>query len=364
MNSEVVVRRSGGGYVLTQEESDRIRILKVWLAIMVVFIHSYKGEFTFQGNEVAMETVPWVDWTKYIISKVISDCAVPGYFFLSAVFLFRKPFRWRDNVKKKLRTILLPYLILNTVWICFYFAAQHISFLDRYFADPGNFIAGWSWREWVRAYTLAPFVYPLWFMRDLMILNLLAPVLKKLLDRVPVIMALAMVVTAAFSHLNNSHLLLHRFAFASFCLGYLAVKYGRHITEVDKIPVLPLTGVYAAAICLAGLARDSKLLPAADALVVVIGLLFFTRCATKITDPVWRDRLIRASKYGVPVYLFHERTLAIMKKLMAKFLPVTPVSNILQYFGAVFVVIALCVTAAKIMERFTPRLYSVLTGGR
>ena len=230
-------------------------------------------------------------------------------------------------------------------------------------------IAEWTWKDWVRAYvwfyedTASPFVRPLWFMRDLFVLNLLAPVLKRMIDRAPRLMMLGLLVTIVFSQELRCPLL-RQFALISFCVGYYAVKYDWHLSDVDKLSPLLLAGGYLAAIVLDIFARGSRFYFLTDTVNVLLGLLFFTRCTTKIKNSVWKERLMRLSRYGVPVYLFHERTLGIIKKIAAKFLPTTALSNIMQYFGAVFLIILLCVTVAKLMERFTPKLYSVVTGGR
>lgn len=336
---------------------------------MVVFIHSYSEEFVYQGNEVILATAPWVDWMKYIISKIISDCAVPGYFFLSGMLLFRKDVRWKDNIMKKMRTLMIPYLLLNTIWIGAFYVAQHIGALHSLFSGARKFIAEWTWKDWVRAYTVysdistSPFVSPLWFMRDLFLMNLLAPVLKKVIDRAPRLMVLVLLGTVVFAD-NVGYLFLRQYALISFCLGYYAVKYDWRFRDIDNLSPLLLTVAYLVAIVLTCFARGSRFYLAANTMNVLTGLLFFARCTSNIKDPVWRGRLLRLSRYGVPVYLFQERTLGLMKKVAARFLPVTAVSNILQYFGVMFLTIFLCIILAKLMERFTPRLYSVLTGGR
>lgn len=140
-------------YSFTSEESDRISILKLWLCIMVVFIHSSTlSELYFVDKTVIQQIPAWLDWVSYIISRVISQCAVPWFFFLSGMLLYRKPFRWFDNIKKKTRTLFIPYLILNTFWIVFYAIAQHIPAVSVYFANPDRLVSNYNALDFADAY--------------------------------------------------------------------------------------------------------------------------------------------------------------------------------------------------------------------
>ncbi len=89
-------------YDIGKEESERIQFMKLVFCIMVVFIHSYTAEVNFADTVVTAEKSPWMGMVQLIVSKVISGCAVPGFFTMSAVLLYRKDFSWRDNVKRKI----------------------------------------------------------------------------------------------------------------------------------------------------------------------------------------------------------------------------------------------------------------------
>lgn len=100
---------------ITKEESWRISILKVWLTVMVVFIHMENEISTVGGTITSLPS--WQDTLEFVISRAVSRCAIPFFFFLSAYLLYRKPFSYKQNIRKKARSLLIPYLILNTFWI-------------------------------------------------------------------------------------------------------------------------------------------------------------------------------------------------------------------------------------------------------
>ena len=83
---------------------------------------------------MAFETPRWLEMLKLLGSEVIPRCAVPGFFLIAGVLLFRKPFTWKDNMKKKCRSLAVPYLLLNTLWIMFYILCQSIPATAAFFS--------------------------------------------------------------------------------------------------------------------------------------------------------------------------------------------------------------------------------------
>ena len=139
-------------YTISVEESERIQILKIWFTIMVIFVHSYTEEVNFVGESLVLQVPDWLSMIKFIVSHSVSGCAVPGYFFISAVLLYKKEFTWIDNIKKKIKTLLIPYLIFNTVWIIIYFTAQQIAVFRPYFPQKSDIVSNWGIMQYVDAY--------------------------------------------------------------------------------------------------------------------------------------------------------------------------------------------------------------------
>ena len=95
-----------------------------------------------------LEVPQWLWMIKYIISNVISIVAVPGFFIIASILLYRKPFGWKENVKKKIRTLIVPYFILNTMWILIFLICQSIPFLKIYFGREESLVVNWTWVQW------------------------------------------------------------------------------------------------------------------------------------------------------------------------------------------------------------------------
>lgn len=102
-------------YIITADESQLIRIVKLICAVMVVFIHAMPAQNTPEGALPITVRFVWIE--------CICSCAVPMFFMFAGILLFRKPFLWKENLRKKVRTLLIPYLLISTFWFAFLFAA-------------------------------------------------------------------------------------------------------------------------------------------------------------------------------------------------------------------------------------------------
>lgn len=351
---------SNVNYPLSATASRRLNVYKLILSVLVVYIHANSG--------VAELTDPlWLENFQLLISYAIAHCAVPGFFLLSSMLLYRKPFRWKENMRKKLRTLGIPYLLMNTLWIAAFFVAQQIPGVQAFFSNPDKLIAQWGFREYANAFlgfqkgSFYPFLYPLWFVRDLLVLNVLASVLGHLIDRFPRICLTAAV--AAWLFIPETGIFFMDIESICFwVLGGVLVKKGIPMDNGDRIPMGLWVLVYAFLVLLVmTVGRPHRWLAR---LTFLTGVFFWFRVTALVRSPRWMDALGKLSAFSFGIYLFHEFFLTIAQKVAVKLLPLTPVSQLLQYLLIPAAVIALCIALCAFLKKCLPRLYGLLTGGR
>lgn len=357
-------------FCISSDESERIQFLKIWFTLMVIFVHSYTEEVRFVNETLVLQIPIWLDWIKYVISQVISNCAVPGYFFISAVLLYKKDFTWKENIKKKLKTLLVPYLIFNTFWIVFYYFAQHIPFFSVYFPQGKNIIADWGPLQLADAYLgfsvereHFPLFYPLWFIRDLMMLNLAAVFIKKLIDRLPKTIFAVLILIIIFN-VNTYIFGLNTSSIVYFSLGYYFVKYSMRFNDADKIKAPYIIAIYGTCVLLDCATRFMKINYLFHYASIISGLIFFYRCTTKIQNRKLYTVLKKIAKYSFPIYLFHEMNLSILKKILVKLLPPTAFWQTILYFGIPMIIFILCTALSIVLDKYFHRIYAVLVGSR
>lgn len=354
-------------YHIEKEESDRIQFIKLIFCVMVIFTHSYVSEIHFADSVVVLEKYAWLEIMKFILSKIIVKCAVPGFLLISAVLLYRKDFSWGENLKKKITTLVVPYLILNTFWIAFNYFIHEFKPLSMLFESQQSQISQWGIIEWTDAYLGMkefPFVYPLWFLRDLFLLNLISKILKWVIDKFPK-MWLIFIIIVLF--LNNIRLLAFR-QFADdvvfFSLGYYIVKYDLHFRDLDKINIRLAGLIYAILIVISYLTREMPVYHFFLTFSNIVGILFFARCSDYFIHRKYKNKLLWTAKYSFSIYLFHEMSLTSLRKIWFKIFSASIFFQEASYFILPLLIILFCIALSRIMEKFIPRFYGTLTGNR
>ena len=171
-----------------EAESGAISALRLPLAILVVFIHT-----------------PYFDSvSSLIISRNLAAVAVPGFFMISAYLLFAKDREWnwriyKGKLKSRLSSLLLPYVFWNIVALIVRFARQLVR--EYVFHKQANtkLVVNYDLNDWLDAFGLLPAAtdwprpgmwglglpmdFPLWYMRDLMLVVLISPLLSWIINR-------------------------------------------------------------------------------------------------------------------------------------------------------------------------------------
>lgn len=179
--------------------------LRMPLAVCVIFIHSFG---TKQPNYSLFKTDPW-SWeaiynaVRIFLSHEFPIFAVPAFFLISGFLFFKHLEQWHwptygNKLRKRLSTILLPYIgwnIFHCVHLCWPTLMKIAHGTTQWDAlwRLTKALGGWH-MLWTGSYhntvtnclgmdmtATAPVLVPLWFLRDLMVVILFAPLIHWLL---------------------------------------------------------------------------------------------------------------------------------------------------------------------------------------
>lgn len=346
-------------YIFTKEESDRIRIIKFIAIILVVYLHSYTAGVNFLDGTNTFVLPVWLQFVETGISQIVAGCSVQIFFLFSAILLFGSEQRYGDVIKKKVKTLLLPYLIWNTFWIVVFIILQSLPFTTVYFSGNNTPILQCTPKEWFGLYGIGqdyPQCYPLWFVRDLMVMMLFFPAIKIIVDRRPkIMMCLGIILTVfPFSFYGKT-------ALAWFLIGAAVAKMQIRITLWDRIPMLKLSIVYIVS-ALVTLRLD---ISALRSIFAFLGIIFWIRVSKEIYhNESIRSKFLWMSQWTFMIYVLHELTLSSIRKVCLRLLPTVSWVLFIEYLMIPLFVIVGCVIAGLILKKIMPRLYIVSTGER
>lgn len=167
--------------VIDKVDSKVIDILRLPCAILVVFIHVFS-------------IYPGVSIFRVFISQGVARVAVPVFFLTSGYLFFNGIEKWNwseyaKKIRKRLKTLVLPYLLWNTFFIIWFLLTLFVGdsdILTELFEKRGGILMYWNcnrfeynpsinvlgWKMYNGAF---PINYPLWFIRDLIVISLFSP---------------------------------------------------------------------------------------------------------------------------------------------------------------------------------------------
>lgn len=291
---------------------------------------------------------------------------------MSSLLLYRKEFTWIGNMKKRVKTLVVPYIIMNSFWIAAYALGQYIPQTQVFFNNQDNIVAKFTLFRWLQAYGIGsqyPFLYPLWFVRNLLILNILAVVIKRIIDFSPkvsfIIVCLMLIFLPGFP-LNNFYYTIYVYDLCMWCFGYFVVKFNWNINKFDQNKGVFIAFIFLLIIRIALMNIEIpfilKLLISRISL--PLNLVFWYSWFSKNINGKIQKLFLKLSGFNFGIYLFHEMNLTFAKKLIAKIFGINFVVQFFQYMLLPFVIVALVTILCIILKKFSPKLFSVLTGSR
>lgn len=154
------------------EEQFRSRIYWVTFlfSMLVVWVHSYNGElFLGLTGQAAM-----VDRIERAVGEQLGQMAVPGFFMVSA-YLFYRRFTWEKLLykwKSRVHSVLIPYFLWNFLYYMAYVMATRIPAITRLI---GKTAVPFDGGQLVRAVAFYGYNPVFWYLFQLILLIALAP---------------------------------------------------------------------------------------------------------------------------------------------------------------------------------------------
>ena len=150
----------------TVKPGNRLDLIRVLLTVGIVCRHA-------TTTELPVSTHAFDLITKGII--ILTEICVPLFFIISGYLFFlntpdKPDLKWfSGKYKSRFFTLIIPYLIANIIaWGCYFFAMKEVpSMVSGFFGD--------SWKDPLYIFWTGPINLSLWFIRELIVVVLLSP---------------------------------------------------------------------------------------------------------------------------------------------------------------------------------------------
>lgn len=172
----------------TQLLSKTINILRFPLIVGVVFIHSYICRADIESLPISSTNATWAIFIFDFISNGIARISVPCFFFISGfLFFFQTKFTFDiyiQKLRRRFHTLLLPYILWNLIGFSLLLIQLHPRIIIYFPSLIGfhptavTFIESFYGLHLPKSDgALYPVDFPLWYIRDLILLILISPII-------------------------------------------------------------------------------------------------------------------------------------------------------------------------------------------
>ncbi|MBR1403216.1 MAG: acyltransferase [Treponema sp.] len=357
--------------IIPEEISKRITSLRFLLIVLVVFIHAnLKVDVALNYYHYDFIQPKWIEVFKNFVRNTLGCAAVPLFFLFASYLQFSKDDKYSVLLRKRSKSLLLPYVLWTAITIVLYFVAQSIPQTAPFFMNPINIVRNWNGLDWIKVFTyhnLAedfknPLVYQFWFLRDLMIFILLSPLLKFLCEKFAggmliVISIIALKEIPVFFTVSSGALFFYMagFYFARYKISFF--EMADKIKIIEYVLLLILSVVF-------DLLFDGKY--SFGFLGTIISCLFFLKLSVYfVKSQKIYNRLEYLAGYSFFLYAIHTPFLGTsINKISQKIIPLHGILCLVQFLLAGFLTIVLGTMTGILLNKICPKLFRVLNGGR
>lgn len=369
--------------------SETITMLRFPLAILVVFIHVYHSDMDVSKlHTMGFSGMAVYEYIRRFFSVVLGSSAVPIFFMISGYLLFLNVDSYSKDIyieklRKRWRTLAIPYFL----WILLYaleaiMSQEFGSFVTNgkpwidfsgFFRQNGCMHMLWDSRVWderitwlgVETHESGPFLLPFWYMRDLMVMALLSPIVYWLVKKLRIVYICLLGIIYVFdikvSWISGTFVVASLFFSVGSYFAINKIDFTKALWTFRHF-IFPLTFVLA---CLQtyGIADKGFLQPW---LVIFQSFAFIILASVLCRFSRLFDFNKRMAGTSFFIYSIHLFTIGYVTIIVNKLMPVGDIwyVNIANYFIAVISIIVVCLIVYLIMLKCLPNILGILVGDR
>jgi len=346
---------------MTTYLSNKFRNLSAVSILMVLYIHMYYTEG---------ETMQSLGLFESVIGKGLCLVAVPLFYLISGYLFFMKVpngyYSIFGKLKKRIRTLLVPYILANTLTFLFYVVLNLLIYKVPLIGGVINFriiddvVSEGILPTLNLVYIDPPVAFQLWFIRDLMVVMLLSPIVYWMFTHFNkfggIISLLLIVLFICYG--GNGYISAFVWFYSGGCIAFFRVPI--EFETKNRLIALLLCSIY---VCSTLTITFNWIPDNLNRYIPFIGIPALWLTYDAIIDKNISISCNQFVGYTFFVYLIHEPLLNIFKKIPLIINRSEPMLIICYITIPVLFYIFACILG-KFMKKYLPNAYNIYTGGR
>lgn len=343
-------------------QSEVIATLRLPLMLMIVLLHTYTAA-SYNHD------MPMYHCITYIFAMWLGESGVPTFFFVSGFLFFRSSKSYVEKLKKRFYSLLIPYFSWNLLVL---FAYISTSLVIKPIEIGGRSILSYSVIDYMRLFfyhnewdwdNSTPLLSPFWYIRNLILLCLISPILKYVIERGKAFV-ISCFLLLWFTDYSSA---LSTQSFAFFCFGaYFAIN---HINIVEFAVKNKLLIIISWAILSCADISTHTIISTTYALwihrsAVIMNIFIFILVSNHYES--WKQVLGKSSS-GLSFWIYathYPIIVPIRRGIVANTENVSDELCMILYFMCVVIGIGICVVSYYFIRKISPSIVNFLTGNR
>ena len=374
--------------MVSETSSRAINRLRFPLIVMVLVVHIHSGHLPYA---LTIRTLSEGSMGQQLFTVImtaveqIGFMTVPCFFLIAGFFFIRDMKEWDWSrygrlLIKRIRTLLLPYVLFNLVSMSVLLTGESDSIPWRnhdmlpllgWFWDSTTYCVGMKNAFGFDMQLFYPEDIPLWFIRDLMVMAVVSPIIYFLLKRIPRV-ALVMLILLYVSGLGVGWKGVSSSALLFFTLGMYFSMNGVDMTEWawhHRSAIHTLSSVFLIAdVVFDGMLYSQQIQQlfylTATFSALAIAYSWIRYCQREVC-PIFP----KASFFVYALHMAMFGNICLLNQTNEWALDLSGGGNslmgcIIYFVSDLTMIIGICLVIYTLMSRLCPKLLSLFTGGR
>lgn len=341
--------------------SESITWLRFPLIFFIIMLHCFSSVRLSGNHSTYFQVI-------YPFSLWLGETGVPAFFFISGFLFFLSKKSYSQKLKTRFHTLFIPYILWNTSLFGLYL----IAFLWGYPQDiNGKSIPDFTLQDYLRIFwdrgsydngNFVPLLCPFWYIRNLLIMSILSPILLYIIKYVREFILFAVAIWWLFTPHNA--FIPQTILF--FSLGAYFSIHNKEPLEFfirNKIFFIALFAIFSIADITVHSLYPTSINLQIHRLALIFNIPTLFLLADYCCQRDFKSKLLPNAAFII-FSVHYPITVGIRKICVAQFGGASDLIQILLYFGCVIVVTAISLLIYIFMDRYFPKVKNILSGNR